>query len=110
MIVTIDGRVVRVTLRWRHWLPRLWGVGAVTLGRVVVIRGDTIEPLLLAHELVHVAQRQRLGLVRYLVTAAWQWVRYRRHGDRPIEQQANADQWAVLDQSHPTIRAYLWAL
>ena len=43
------------------------GVGAMTLGRVILLRRDHAgDEALLAHELVHVRQWRELGAVRFL--------------------------------------------
>ena len=43
------------------------GVGAMTLGRIILVRrGHAHDAALLAHELVHVRQWRELGAVRFL--------------------------------------------
>jgi hypothetical protein len=62
------------------------GVAGITLGRRIFVAGDLagkppaqIERLL-RHELVHVRQVNRLGLVRFLWRYAGEYVRNRRAG------------------------------
>ena len=101
---------VRVT--YGHWLPRLFGAGAVTLGLHIVVRHDPADlakpaPVLLAHELVHVEQYVRLqadhggflGALAYYAGAFWQWVIHRAVLDRPREAEAYGRQAAVLAQT-----------
>lgn len=60
------------------WLVRLWGkaVSAMTLRTTIYVRADLLEAApsllgpLLVHELVHVQQGARLGVVRFL----WKYV------------------------------------
>jgi hypothetical protein len=48
-----------------RWLTP--GVGAMTLGRVILLRRDhATDQVLLAHELVHVRQWRELGAARFL--------------------------------------------
>lgn len=56
-----------------HWLPRLIRVNAITIGRNVYWNGP-IHPRLLPHELAHVRQYDRLGLVRFLACYLWEYL------------------------------------
>ena len=74
-----DGVIVRYRFPW--WLRPflLRGVAGITLGRRVYIEGS--DPAgILRHELVHVDQIARLGIVRFY----WVWIReyltHRSHG------------------------------
>lgn len=67
-------RIVTVPL----WLP---GIGASTLGRVIVVRHDRAgDRALLAHELVHVRQWRELGMIRFLRSYLGEYVALRRSG------------------------------
>lgn len=72
-------------IRGRVWLwvggPVPPGSAAITLGRLIVIRrrGATDEHLL-AHELAHVRQWQRLGAVGFLRRYLGSYARNRRQG------------------------------
>jgi hypothetical protein len=65
-----EGVIVKYRFPW--WLRPflLRGVAGITLGRRVYIEGTDAEGIL-RHELVHVAQIARLGIVRFY----WVWVR-----------------------------------
>lgn len=63
------------------------GIAAMTLGRFVLIcRGNEHRVGLIAHELVHVEQWRRLGVVRFLVQYLGDYL----HGRR-----AGLDHWAA---------------
>jgi hypothetical protein len=75
----------KVRLRYPWWLrPFLMrGVVAVTLGRRVYLAAGTAESeieLLLRHELVHVQQIARLGLVRFYWRYLAEYISLRRRG------------------------------
>jgi hypothetical protein len=64
---------VRVERRGPAWLliggPVPRGFDAITIGRVISVRdGAATSDALLRHELVHVDQYRRMGVVRFLVT------------------------------------------
>ena len=74
-------------------LPRRrWPFAAITLGHVIL--GTHAQDLerLRAHELVHVRQCERWGLLflpAYLLAGVWQWVRGRdAYWDNPFEVEA----------------------
>src|SRR5205085_1794846 len=69
-------RVVHVT---RSRLPRLLRATAVTLGRRVYWSGDVV-PELLAHELEHVRQYDRHGMVAFLARYLTDYARGRLRG------------------------------
>lgn len=79
-------RIVRVPFLLA-WPPRAYAAQVLLPGVIFVRRGVHASPRLIAHELVHVDQLERMGLVRY-------WVRYlwflARHGywDNPLESEA----------------------
>ncbi len=68
-------------------VPVLWpSVNAITLGRVILVRRRALArhgAALVAHELVHVMQYQRLGMLRFLGRYLSEYVRglwrFRRH-------------------------------
>ncbi len=60
-------------------MPR--GAAAITLGRLVNVRSRSVgDERLLRHELVHVGQWQRLGLVGFLRRYLGAYVRWRLRG------------------------------
>lgn len=85
--VAQDTRLVR-------WLQQ----GGVTLGKTIHLRGHyaTVpyttfdRGILLAHELVHVAQYQRYGSVGFFARLLWQMVTTRSYERTAIEQEAEA--------------------
>ncbi len=67
---------------WR-WVggPVPPGASAITLGRVIVVRRRAAgDPHLLRHELVHVEQWRRLGVLGFLVRYLWAYGRWRACG------------------------------
>jgi hypothetical protein len=69
----------------RHWVwvggPVPPGADAVTIGPVVCVRrGAAHDDELLRHELVHVGQWRRLGLVGFLRQYVGAYLRWRLHG------------------------------
>ncbi len=67
---------------WR-WVggPVPPGAAAITLGRLVIVRRRAAgDPHLLRHELVHVAQWRRLGVVGFLVRYLGSYLRWRLRG------------------------------
>ena len=86
----VDGVLEIAALRR---LPRRrWPFAAITLGHVIL--GTHAQDLerLRAHELVHVRQCERWGLLflpAYLLAGVWQWVRGRdAYWDNPFEVEA----------------------
>ena len=71
--------IVRYRFPW--WLRPflLRGVAGITLGRRVYIEGGDIESIL-RHELVHVRQIRRLGIVRFYWSYAREYIANRRRG------------------------------
>ena len=67
---------------WR-WVggPVPPGAAAITLGRLIVVRRRAAaDPHLLRHELVHVEQWRRLGVVGFLARYLWAYGRWRLRG------------------------------
>lgn len=48
---------------------------AMALGNTVLVRGKEISVTTLAHELVHVDQYKRLGMLRFLLTWIFEYVK-----------------------------------
>lgn len=74
---------------WARLLP-LHGFAAITLGRRIYLRGDLPGSpawlvLLLRHELVHVAQYRREGLVPFLYQYLREYLILRADGLEPVE-------------------------
>ena len=78
-------------------LPIAPGFGAITLGRTIYVRGRLLErlPGLLAHEVAHVAQFERLGWRGMLTAYGALWLEhgYRAH---PLEHEARDAERAAL--------------
>lgn len=92
-------------------LPK--GADGLTLGKVVIVRhGKEASPYLLRHELVHVRQWRRYGVLgfsaRYL--GAYAWGRVRRQGHRgaylriPLEIEAD---WVARRSVSTAVREVL---
>jgi hypothetical protein len=79
----------RVVLGFPFWLrPLLWrGVAAITLGSRIYLAAALVDPRrieqVLAHELVHVGQVRRDGLLRFLFVYVRDYTRNRRSGMPP---------------------------
>jgi hypothetical protein len=80
-------------------LPIAPGFGAITLGRTIYVRGRLLErlPGLLAHEVAHVAQFERMGWRGMLTAYGALWLQhgYRAH---PMEHEARDAERAALAQ------------
>jgi hypothetical protein len=80
-------------------LPIAPGFGAITLGRTIYVRGRLLErlPGLLAHEVAHVAQFERMGWRGMLTSYGALWLQhgYRAH---PMEHEARDAERAALAQ------------
>lgn len=78
----------RIRVGYPAWLRALLrkNVIAITLGRRVYLsrrlldEGEARLEAIVRHELVHVAQVRRLGLIRFLVRYAREYVAHRRRG------------------------------
>ena len=73
------GVIIKYRFPW--WLRPflLGGVAGITLGRRIYIEGANPESIL-RHELVHVGQIQRLGLIRFYWTYIREYVANLRRG------------------------------
>lgn len=88
----VDGVLICDGARWPRRLG--WRYSAITFGHVVL----SLEPPsaeLLAHELVHVRQYERLGplfLPAYVMASGLAWLRGgRAYADNPFERAARSD-------------------
>jgi hypothetical protein len=83
----------------RATLPIAPGFGAITLGRTIYVRGRLLEqmPGLLAHEVAHVAQFERLGWRGMMTAYGALWL---EHGylAHPLEHEARDAERAALAQ------------
>lgn len=81
----IQVRIVRVP-----FLVPTWAAAQVLLPRMVLVRrGVNLTPHLLAHELAHVDQIQRYGLLGYWARYLWLLAGHGYHG-HAMEAEANA--------------------
>jgi hypothetical protein len=94
---------------WWRWIggPVPPGAAAITLGRLIIVRARAADdPRLLRHELVHVEQWRRLGVVRFLARYLGSYVRWRLrgHGHRAaylrIPQEVEAE-WRARREAPP---------
>ena len=78
---------VRVGFPWwlRPFLMR--GVDAITIGRRIYMTGE--DETLLRHELVHVQQIARVGVIRFYSRYVIEYIRNRRSGMSSHEAYAN---------------------
>jgi len=90
------GRVLEFHGGWLRWMlgrvPIDSGAAAMTLGHCVVARTAADLERCRRHELVHVAQYERWGLLfvpAYFACSAWMWLRgYDPYLDNPFEEEA----------------------
>jgi hypothetical protein len=68
------------TIRFHHWLPKVLGADATTVGATICVKDGTCPPDLHAHEFTHVQQYARDGVLWFLCRYLWQrcLVGYRR--------------------------------
>jgi hypothetical protein len=97
------GRVLEFHGGWLRWLltraPIAGGASALTLGHTVLARTAADLVRTRDHELVHVAQYERWGLLfvpAYLGSSAWLWLRGRHpYWDNPFEREAYGSEQAT---------------
>ena len=79
------GALVRRTFPW--WLKPflLRGVAGITLGRRIYLAAGAQADGVLRHELVHVRQIARIGMLRFYGQWVWEYVRNRLKGMSPDE-------------------------
>lgn len=70
--------------RQGYWLwhggPVPPGSAGITLGTLVIVRRDGASPRLLRHELIHVEQYRRMGVIRFVVSYVSAYLRWRIRG------------------------------
>jgi hypothetical protein len=78
-------------------LPIAPGFGAITLGHTIYVRGRLLErmPGLLAHEVAHVAQFERLGWRGMMTAYGALWLEH-GYGAHPLEDEARDAERAAL--------------
>ena len=70
---------------------RRLGFAGITLPQGVYLLPERMDDhALIAHELIHVAQIQRMGVARFYLTYLWQWARYGYHA-MPLEREARGE-------------------
>jgi len=69
-----------ITVKTRHWLPRLCGADAMTIGKTIYIKGLLYTDRLLVHECQHVKQWVESGRVIFLAKYLADYLRGRRDG------------------------------
>jgi hypothetical protein len=83
------------------WMARRSPFHAITLGHVIVAVDEAALVGSLAHELVHVRQYERWGVVFFLaypLASLWLWMAGRRpYWDNPFEVQARDEAAAVAE-------------
>lgn len=79
-------RVIRVPFLLA-WPPKAYSAQVLLPGVILVRRNAHASARLIAHELAHVDQIERMGLVAYWVRYAWLLVR-RGYGNHPMEVEA----------------------
>lgn len=85
----------RVRLRRVPWLIPSWAQAQAWPRLILIRRGVPLTETLLAHELAHVQQWQRLGLIAFIWTYCRYFLRY-GYADHPLEEEARAaaaDPW-----------------
>jgi hypothetical protein len=88
-VVEFHGGILRFLLRR---VPIAGGAAAMTLGHCVIARTSDCLDRSRRHELIHVAQYERWGLLfvpAYLACSAWMWLIGRDpYHDNPFEEEA----------------------
>lgn len=58
---------MKIRVRYYHWIPKLLGVGAITLYPYILVASERFETTerLLRHELEHVYQVRKSGWVKF---------------------------------------------
>lgn len=75
----------KVTIKFDHWLPKLFKVGAITLRRTIYfsITLDKTPKNMLNHEMIHIRQIRENGLVKfyllYIIYYFFNLLKYRNH-------------------------------
>lgn len=64
--VEIVKRRKAAEFRTNHWLPKVLGVAAITLGRRIYVAKRIASPRLIRHELEHVRQQEADGFMFFL--------------------------------------------
>jgi len=89
-VVEFHGGILRFLLRR---VPIAGGAAAMTLGHCVIARTSDCLDRSRRHELIHVAQYERWGLLfvpAYLACSAWMWLIGRDpYHDNPFEEEAD---------------------
>lgn len=70
--------------------PMLANADGITLYPFIFIRfseSDERTPILLKHELIHIEQIYRMGVIKFYLTYIWYWLRY-GYRDNPYEVEA----------------------
>jgi hypothetical protein len=87
------GRIAHAVV-FGHWLPRLLGFGATTLGATIYVAGGYLSAHHHAHEFCHVLQWRKHGrvgfLLRYEGEMAW----------RPVQQLAGGNWRSTIKAAH----------
>lgn len=75
----------QVKYHYNHWLPKLLKADGVTIGRDIFFL-DSNPPLhLIKHELVHVKQYEKHGLIGFLVIYLYHYLKGRLKGRSHFE-------------------------
>lgn len=85
-----------VTVKFSHWIPKLFRMGATTIGHTIYFAGpkESVSLTLFKHEVTHVHQAEMAGgTIPFLLTYFWQWVGAGfRYSKIPMEISAYAQQ------------------
>jgi hypothetical protein len=75
--------LIKLRLRYEHWIPRRLGVRAIVLYPYVLFSGGRAEvgPLLLRHEMIHVRQVRRSGWLRFYARYLKEYFFFRLRGN-----------------------------
>lgn len=58
----------RIKHKHNHWLPKLLGVGAITIYPYVFYADRFPHRILVNHELIHVKQVEQIGWIRFYIS------------------------------------------
>jgi hypothetical protein len=72
----------KIQHKYNHWLPKYLGAAAITLGYTIVydMAENEVPQRLYRHEMKHIEQISRLGVIPFYVLYLWEYIQGRRKG------------------------------
>lgn len=69
-----------IKIKYSHWLPKLLKVDGVTIGKAIYLKDTTIDTTLIKHELIHVEQYEKHGVLGFLIRYFYHYIKGRLQG------------------------------